>query len=165
MTNSGKTTTATPSAEVKAIPDNYPQVVPYLCVDGASAAIEFYRNVFGATERMRMAEPDGRLGHAELEIGTAVIMLSDEFPDQGVQAPKTIGGSPVTMSLYVEDVDDVFARATGAGATALSPVKNQFYGDRTGQFEDPFGHRWSVATHVENVSPEDMAERAAATSG
>jgi len=159
----GTVATATPS-KVKPIPDNYPQVVPYLCVDGASAAIEFYRDVFGATERMRMAEPDGRLGHAELEIGTAVIMLADEFPDLGVRSPKTIGGTPVTMTLYVEDVDDVFTRATDAGATVLSPVKNQFYGDRTGQFEDPFGHRWSIATHVEDVSPEDMAQRAAATS-
>lgn len=162
MTNAGRAVT---TAEVKSIPDNYPQIVPYLCVEGASAAIEFYRNVFGATERMRMAEPDGRLGHAELEIGAAVIMLSDEFPDLGVLAPKAIGGTPVTMTLYVEDVDDVFARAIGAGATALRPVENQFYGDRTGQFEDPFGHRWSVATHVEDVSPEDMAQRAAAMSG
>lgn len=162
MTNAGRAAT---TAEVKPIPDNYPQLVPYLCVEGASAAIEFYRTVFGATERMRMAEPDGRLGHAELEIGAAVIMLSDEFPDLGVRAPKTIGGTPVTMTLYVEDVDDVFTRAIGAGATALRPVENQFYGDRTGQFEDPFGHRWSVATHVEDVSPEDMAQRAAAVSG
>jgi PhnB protein len=165
MTTTGETVTAATTAGVKPIPDNYPQVVPYLCVDGAGAAIEFYRNVFGATERMRMAEPDGKIGHAELEIGTAVIMLADEFPDLGVLAPKTIGGSPVTMTLYVEDVDDVFARATDAGATVLSPLKNQFYGDRTGQFEDPFGHRWSVATHIEDVSPEDMAERAAAMSG
>lgn len=148
-------------ADVKPIPDNYPQVVPYLCVDRASAAIEFYRDVFGATERMRIPEPDGRLGHAELEIGAAVIMLSDEFPDLGIRAPKTIGGTPVTISLYVEDVDDVFTRAIDAGATALRPVKDQFYGDRTGQFEDPFGHRWSVATHIEDVSPEEMAVRAA----
>lgn len=161
MTNAGRAAT---TAEVKPIPDNYPQIVPYLCVEGASAAIEFYRSVFGATERMRMAEPDGRLGHAELEIGAAVIMLSDEFPDLGVLAPKAIGGTPVTMTLYVEDVDDVFTRAIGAGATVLRPVENQFYGDRTGQFEDPFGHRWSVATHVEDVSPEDMAQRAAAMS-
>ncbi len=149
-------------ANVKPIPDNYPQVVPYLCVDGASAAIEFYRNVFGATERMRMSEPDGTIGHAELEIGTALIMLSDEYPDLGIRAPKTIGGTPVTISVYVEDVDDVFTRAIHTGATALRPVKDQFYGDRTGQFEDPFGHRWSVATHIEDVSPQEMAERAAA---
>ncbi len=152
-------------ANVKPIPDNYPQVVPYLCVDGASAAIEFYRNVFGATERMRMSEPDGTIGHAELEIGTALIMLSDEYPDLGIRAPKTIGGTPVTISVYVEDVDDVFTRAIHTGATALRPVKDQFYGDRTGQFEDPFGHRWSVATHIEDVSPQEMAERAAAATG
>jgi PhnB protein len=163
-TDTAATVVAATTAQVKPIPDNYPQVVPYLCVGGASAAIEFYRKVFGATERMRMAEPDGRLGHAELEIGTAVIMLSDEFPDLGVRAPETVGGTSVTMHLYVEDVDDVFARAIDAGATALSAVENQFYGDRNGRFEDPFGHRWSVATHVEDVSPEDMARRAA-TSG
>jgi PhnB protein len=148
--------------DVKPIPDNYPQVVPYLCVDGASAAIDYYCKVFGATERMRMPEPDGRLGHAELEIGTAMIMLSDEYPDLGVRSPKTIGGTPVTISLYVEDVDKVFARAIEGGATALRPVKDQFYGDRSGQFEDPFGHRWSVATHIEDVTAAEMAERAAA---
>ena len=148
--------------DVKPIPDNYPQLAPYLIVDGASAAIDFYRTVFGATERMRMPEPDGRLGHAELEIGSAVIMLSDEFPDLGIRAPKTIGGTPVTISLYVENVDDVFTRAVEAGATALRPITDQFYGDRTGQFEDPFGHRWSVATRIEDLSPEEIAERAAA---
>jgi PhnB protein len=152
------------NAAVKPIPDNYPQVVPYLCVDGASAAIAFYHTAFGATERMRMAEPDGRIGHAELEVGTALIMLSDEFPDLGIRAPKTIGGTPVTLTLYVENVDEVFARAVSAGATVLRPLKDQFYGDRTGTFEDPFGHRWSVATHVEDVSATEMAERAAATS-
>ncbi|TWP45736.1 VOC family protein [Lentzea tibetensis] len=153
-------------ADVKPVPDNYPQLAPYLCVDGAGAAIDFYRAVFGATERMRMAEPDGRLGHAELEIGSAVIMLADEFPDLGIRSPKTIGGTPVTLSLYVEDVDDVFAKAIAAGATALRPITDQFYGDRSGQFEDPFGHRWSVATRIEDLSPQEMAERAAAaTSG
>jgi PhnB protein len=165
MTNTDSTTAVVePTAKVKPIPDNYPQVVPYLCVDGASDAIEFYRAVFGATERVRMAESDGKVGHVELEIGAAVIMLADEFPDLGVLAPKTVGGTPVTMTLYVEDVDDVFARATAAGATVLSPVKNQFYGDRSGKFEDPFGHRWSVATHVEDVSPAEMAKRAATAS-
>ena len=149
-------------ADVKPIPDDYPQVVPYLCVDGAAAAIDFYRAVFGATERMRMSEPDGRLGHAELVIGSAVIMLSDEFPDLGILGPKAIGGTPVTMSLYVENVDEVYARAVDAGATALRPVTNQFYGDRAGRFEDPFGHRWSVATRIEDLSPQEMADRAAA---
>jgi PhnB protein len=149
-------------ADVKPIPDDYPQLVPYLCVDGASAAIDFYRAVFGAIERMRMPEPDGKLGHAEVEIGSAVIMLSDEFPALGIRAPNTIGGTPVTLSLYVEDVDKVFARAIDAGAIAVRPVTDQFYGDRTGQFEDPFGHRWSVATRIEDLSPQDMTERSAA---
>jgi PhnB protein len=117
-------------ATVKPIPDGYPQVTPYLCVDGASAAIEFYGQVFGATERMRMPEPDGKIGHAELQLGESVIMLSDEYPDRGIRGPKTIGGTPVTMSMYVEDVDSVFARAVQAGATALRPVEDQFYGDQ-----------------------------------
>jgi PhnB protein len=154
----------TSTAGVKPIPDNYPQLVPYLCVEGANAAIAFYCTVFGATERMRIAEPDGRLGHAELEFGTTVIMLSDEFSELTVLAPSTIGGTPVTLHVYVEDVDDVFKRAIDAGATALSPPENQFYGDRSGRFEDPFGHRWSVATHVEDVSSQDMAQRAATRS-
>ena len=109
-----------------------------------------------------MPAPADKIGHAELQIGDSVIMLSDEFPDMGARAPKTVGGTPVTMSVYVENVDDVFARAVEAGATVLRPVEDQFYGDRSGQFEDPFGHRWSVATHIEDVSPEEMAQRAAA---
>ncbi len=152
-------------ASVKPIPDQYPQVTPYLCVEGAGAAIEFYGTVFGATERMRMPAPDGRIGHAELQIGDSMIMLSDEYPEMGVRGPKTIGGTPVTMSIYVEDVDEVFDRAVKAGAKALSPVQNQFYGDRSGQFEDPFGHRWSVASHIEDVPPEEMAKRAAEAMG
>jgi PhnB protein len=149
-------------AEVKPIPDGYPQVTPYLCVDGASAAIEFYGEVLGATERMRMAGPDGKLGHAELLLGDSLIMLADEYPELGIRSPRAFGGSPVTISVYVEDVDAVFDRALKAGATALRPVEEQFYGDRTGQFEDPFGHRWTIATHVEDVPPEEMARRAAA---
>jgi len=152
-------------AKVKPIPEGYPQVTPYLCVDGASAAIEFYGKVFGATERMRMPEPDGKVGHAELQLGDSVIMLSDEYPEMDLRGPKAIGGTPVTMSVYVEDVDGVFDRAVKAGAKALRPVEDQFYGDRTGRFEDPFGHRWSVATHVEDVPPEEMAKRAAAMGG
>jgi PhnB protein len=152
-------------ANVKPIPDGYPQVSPYLCVDGANAAIEFYGKVFGATERMRMPAPDGRIGHAELQIGDAVIMLADEFPEMGAQSPKAIGGSPVTIMVYVEDVDAVFDRAVNAGAKVLQPVEDKFYGDRSGQFEDPFGHRWSVETHIEDVSPEEMSRRAAAEMG
>ncbi len=148
-------------ADVKPIPDNYPQITPYLCVEGASAAIDFYSSVFEATVRMRMDGPDGKIGHAELAIGNSVIMLADEYPEIGFQSPKTIGGTPVTLSVYVEDADATFERALGSGAKALRPVETQFYGDRSGQFEDPFGHRWSVATHVEDVSPEEMSKRAA----
>ena len=148
-------------ANVKPIPDGYPQVTPYLSVNGAAAAIDFYTKVFGARERMRMPAPEGRIGHAELELGDSLIMLSDAFPEMGVRSAKEIGGTPVTISLYVDDVDGVFDRALKEGATAVRPVENQFYGDRTGQLEDPFGHRWSVATHVEDVPPEEMEKRAA----
>jgi PhnB protein len=148
-------------ANVKPIPEGYPQVTPYLAVDGASDAIDFYSKVFGATERMRMPAPDGKIGHAELSIGDSLIMLADEFPDMDHRGPKAVGGTPVTISVYVEDVDDAFERAVKEGARALRPVKNEFYGDRTGQFEDPFGHRWSVATHVEDVPPDEMERRAA----
>lgn len=146
---------------VKAIPDEYPQVSPYLCVDGADAAIGFYAEVFGAKERGRIPAPGDKIGHAELQLGDSVIMLSDELPEMGQRSPKSVGGTPVTISVYVEDVDDAFDRAIRAGAQALRPVENQFYGDRAGQFEDPFGHRWSVATHVEDVPEDEMARRAA----
>jgi PhnB protein len=146
---------------VKPIPEGYPRVSPYLHVDGAAAAIDFYVDVLGATERVRMDQPDGRIGHAELELGDSVVMLADEFPEMGIRGPKAVGGSPVTMSVYVEDVDAVFEKAVGAGAKVLRAVKDEFYGDRSGQFEDPFGHRWSIATHVEDVSGEEMARRAA----
>jgi PhnB protein len=152
-------------AKIKPIPDGYPQITPYLTIGGASAAIDYYSKVFAAKERVRMAEPDGKIGHAELEIGDSLIMLSDEYPDRGIIGPRTIGGTPVTISIYVEDVDAVYDRALQAGAKALRPVENQFYGDRSGQFEDPFGHRWSVATHVEDVSAEEMAKRAAQLTG
>ena len=148
-------------ADVKPIPDGYPRVTPYLGVDGADAAIEFYVSVLGAKERMRMPAPEGRVGHAELELGESVIMLADEHPEMGMRGPKTVGGTPVTIHLYVEDVDAVFEAAIAAGATALGEVKDQFYGDRSGQFEDPFGHRWNVASHVEDVAPEEMERRMA----
>ncbi|HEU0087044.1 MAG TPA: VOC family protein [Pseudonocardiaceae bacterium] len=151
-------------ADVNSIPDNYPRITPYLCVDGAAAAIDFYKSVFGASERMRMPGPDGKIGHAELQLGDGVIMLADEYPEMGVRGPKSIGGTPVTINLYVEDVDAVFESAVRAGATSLRAVADQFYGDRSGQFEDPFGHRWSVASHVEDVSPEELARRAAEVS-
>jgi PhnB protein len=148
-------------AKAQPIPDGYPRITPYLHVDGAGAAIDFYSKVFGATERMRMPAPGGKVGHAELEIGDSLIMLSDEYPEMGIIGPKSIGGTPVTISVYVDDVDDVFERAVKEGAAARRPVEDQFYGDRSGQFEDPFGHRWSVATHVEDVPPDEMAKRAA----
>ncbi len=147
--------------DLKPIPDGYPQVTPYLIVDGANEAIEFYSKVFGAQERMRMDGPDGKVGHAELQLGSGLIMLADPNPDMGIRDPKAIGGTPVTISLYVEDVDSVFGKAIEAGATASRPVEDQFYGDRSGQFEDPFGHKWSVASHVEDVPPEEMEKRAA----
>ena len=148
-------------AAVKPIPEGYPQVTPYLVVEGAEAAIEFYGTVFGATERMRLPGPDGTIGHAELQLGDSLIMVADEAPQLGIRGPKVIGGTPVTISVYVEDVDGVVERAVQAGATLLRPVEDQFYGDRSGQLEDPFGHRWSVATHVADVSPDEMGRRAA----
>jgi PhnB protein len=148
--------------DVNPIPDNYPRVSPYLIVDGADAAIAFYTKVLGASVRGRMGGPDGKVGHAELELGDGLIMLADEHPDMGARGPKTIGGSPVTISVYVEDVDSTFASALAEGATELRAVEDQFYGDRSGQFEDPFGHHWSVATHVEDVPPDEMEKRAAA---
>jgi len=148
-------------AKVKPIPDEYPQVTAYLCIDGAADAIEFYSKVLGATQRGdRMEAPGGKIGHAELSLGDSLIMLSDEFPEMGAQSPKTLGGSPVTLMVYVEDVDAVFERAVQAGATPVRAVEDQFYGDRSGQFEDPFGHRWSIATHVEDVPPDEMERRA-----
>jgi PhnB protein len=147
--------------DVNPLPDNYPRLSPYLVIDGAAAAIDFYVGVLGATERMRMPGPDGTVGHAELEIGDSVLMVADEFPDMGFRGPKAIGGTPVTLSVYVEDVDATYARAIAAGAAELRAVEDQFYGDRSGQFEDPFGHRWTVASHVEDVSAEEMAARAA----
>ena len=146
---------------VNPIPEGYPRVIPYLAIAGANEAIDFYTNVLGFKERMRMPGPDGKVGHAELELGDSMLMLADEFPDMGNKGPKSIGGSPVTVSLYVENVDDVFKRAIAAGATEISPLSDQFYGDRTGAFEDPFGHRWHVASHVEDVSPEEMEKRSA----
>jgi PhnB protein len=147
------------------VPEGYPRVMPYLIVDGGSEAIDFYTQVLGASERMRMPGPDGLLGHAELQFGDSVIMLADENPEMGARGPRTVGGSPVTIHVYVDDVDDTFERALQAGATALQPVEDRFYGDRTGQLEDPFGHRWNLATHVEDVPPEEMSKRAAEMMG
>ncbi len=147
-------------AKVNPIPSNYPRVSPYICVDGAASAIDFYKNVLGATERMRIPAPGGKIGHAEIMIGDGLIMLSDEYPEMGVLGPKSVGGTPVTIGVYVDDVDAAFARAIAAGAESVRAVEDQFYGDRAGQFLDPFGHRWSIASHIEDVSPEEMNERA-----
>jgi PhnB protein len=144
---------------VKAIPDGYPRVTPYLYIDGAKAAIDFYTSIFGAEVRMTMPGPDGKIGHAELTLGGSVIMLADEFPEMGARGPKTVGGSPVSLHVYVEDVDDTFARALAAGASSLRPVEDKFYGDRGGELEDPFGHRWSIASHTEDLTPEEMEAR------
>jgi PhnB protein len=144
---------------VKPIPDGYRALTPYLIVKGAAQAIEFYTKAFGAKERMRFAMPDGKVGHAELQIGDSVVMLADEFPEMGHRGPQSLGGSAVSMHLYVENVDEVFGRAVTAGATPKQPVKDQFYGDRVGALTDPFGHVWTVATHKEDVSPEEMRRR------
>jgi PhnB protein len=153
------------SPSVKPIPDGYPRLSPYLSVDGAAQAIDFYTQVLGATERFRIPAPGGKVGHAELQIGDSVIMLADEFPEMGIVSPKKIGGTPVTLGVYVEDVDKTFETAVKAGAKELRAVEDQFYGDRSGQFEDPFGHRWSVPTHIEDVPPEEMGKRAAEAMG
>jgi PhnB protein len=150
---------------VKPIPDGYPRVTPYLTVDHAEAAIAFYTTVFDARERVRFPGPDGRVGHAELEIGESLLMLADSYPDMGNPSPARLGGTPVTLMVYVDDVDAVFDRALQAGATEEREVAEQFYGDRAGQFADPFGHKWFVATHVEDVSPDEMAARAARLAG
>ncbi len=152
---------------VSAIPEGYPQMSPYLIVDDAAAAIDFYCTVFGGAEIVRMGGPDGKVGHAEIKIGTAVVMLADEHPDMDAHGPKTVGGTPVQIVLYVEDVDKIYATAIEAGATPLGEggVSDQFYGDRIGQFLDPFGHKWHVATHIEDVTPEQMEERMAAQMG
>lgn len=144
----------------KPFPEDQPRVTPYLCVDGAAAGIDFYVAVLGASETMRMAGSDGRIHHAELRIGDSVVMVADEFPDLGFRGPRSIGGTPVNLYVYVEDVDAVFAEALSRGATEVSAVKDEFYGDRVGHFEDPFGHRWHVATHVEDVPPDELGKRA-----
>ena len=143
----------------KAIPAGHRTVTPYLTVKNGISALEFYKKAFGATETFRLLMPDGRLGHAEIRLGDSMIMLSDEFPEHGGKAPGTLGGSPVNIHLYVENVDAFFKRAVAAGAKERKPVMDQFYGDRSGQLEDPFGHLWWVATHKEDVPPEELQKR------
>lgn len=145
----------------KPVPDNYPVITPYLCVRGAAAAIDFYKRAFGAAERMRIGAPGGKVGHAELYIGGALVMLADEYPDMDFRSPDSFGGTPVTIHLYVPDVDAFCSRAVAAGATLTRPVQDQFYGDRSGQLRDPFGHAWSIATHKEDLSAQEIEKRAA----
>jgi PhnB protein len=150
---------------VKPIPEGYHSITPYLIVGGAAGAIEFYKKAFGAAELMRMAAPGGRVGHAEVRIGDSRIMLADEFPDMNARSPKAFGGSPVSLHLYVEDVDATVRQAIAAGAKELRPVKDQFYGDRLGSVEDPFGHVWHVSTHKEDVPPDELKRRAETAMG
>lgn len=150
-------------APVKPIPDGYHAITPYLIISGTAAAIDFYKRAFGATEVLRMPDPSGqKIGHAELKIGDASFMLADEYPDMGHRSPATLGDTPVSMLVYVENVDQVVAQALAAGATELRPVADQFYGDRVGMVADPFGHVWSIATHVEDVPSDELLLRAAA---
>jgi PhnB protein len=151
-------------ADVKPIPAGYHSVTPYLICDGAADAIEYYKKAFGATELFRM-DHQGKVGHAELKIGDSPIMLADEYPQMGYRSPKALGGTPVSIMIYVEDVDTVYKRAIDAGATELKALQDQFYGDRSGTLTDPFGHVWTVATHKEDVSMEEMNRRMAAAHG
>ena len=150
---------------VRSIPEGYSSVTPYLIVSSAARAIDYYTLAFGATELMRFEGPGGTIAHAELQIGNARIMLGDESPQMGHKSPQSIGGSGTGLMLYVEDVDTVFQRAVDAGAEVTRPLQNQFYGDRSGNVTDPFGHTWTIATHVEDVSPEEMQRRMAAAMG
>jgi PhnB protein len=147
------------------VPDNQSGPTPYLTVNSGAAAIDFYKSAFGAVELMRIQEDNGRVGHAELKIGGGIIMVSDEYPEMGVCSPQTVGGSPVAIHLYVEDVDAVFSRAIAAGSKELRPVEDQFYGDRAGKLADPFGHLWFLATHKEDLTGEEIAGRARAMMG
>lgn len=142
------------------IPQGYHSVTPYLIIQGAAGAIDFYKRAFGAQELMRIAGPDGRIGHAEIRIGDSPVMLADEHPEMGYRSPQSIGGTPVSLMVYVERVDEIFRQAVSAGAKELQPVKDQFYGDRSGTLQDPFGHVWTVSTHVEDIAPEEMGRRA-----
>lgn len=144
---------------VKAIPEGYEGVTPYLICKNAEAAIDFYTRAFGAVELFRIGEP-GMVGHAELKIRNAIIMLADEHPEMGALSPETVGGSPISLMIYVEDVDDFTGKAVAEGLKVLRPVEDQFYGDRSGQFEDPFGHKWSFATHIADISPDEMNQKA-----
>jgi len=148
--------------KVKPIPEGYHSITPYLYIKGAASAIDYYKKAFGATELFRMPGPDGKIGHAEIKIGDSPIMMADENAEIGALSPQTIGGTPMSIMIYVEDVDTVFNQAIAAGGQQIRPVADQFYGDRTGGLKDPFGFQWWIATHVEDVSPEEMEKRAKA---
>jgi PhnB protein len=150
------------SKSVRPVPEGHHTVSPYLIVNDAAAALDFYGKAFGAVELMRHKDPSGKVGHAEIMIGDSVIMLADEFPDFGARSPRHYGGTPVSIHLYVEDVDKLASQAIAAGAKVVRPVQDQFYGDRSGTFEDSFGHQWHVSTHIEDVPPEELSRRAAA---
>lgn len=145
---------------VERIPDECNRVIAYLAVGDAARAIEFYRQVFDADERVRLTTPAGLIGHAELAIGSSLFMLADEAPQMDHLGPRSIGGTPITMTVYVEDVDETYERAMARGAAPIRKPEDQFYGDRAGTFEDPFGHRWAVMTHIEDVAPDEMRRRA-----
>ena len=159
---------ATTANKVQAIPEGYHAVTPYLCVSGARRALDFYQKAFGAEVLYKLDMPDGRIGHAELQIGDSRLMLSDEMPempDAITKSPGTLGGSTAGFNIYVENVDERFAQAVAAGAKVRRPVMNQFYGDRSGTLEDPFGHFWTISTHVEDISPDEIVKRAAKFAG
>ena len=147
------------TTKTKPVPDGYHTATPYLIVKEAAQAIEFYKRAFGAAELMRMPGPGGKIMHAEIKIGDSPIMLADEFPAMDALSPQTIGGSPISLLLYVDNVDAMLSQAVSAGAKVDRPVVNQFYGDRSGTLTDPFGHKWTIATHIEDVSPEEMQRR------
>jgi len=149
----------------KPIPDGYHTATPYLIIGGAGDAIEFYKKAFGAQELFRFPTPDGKIGHAEIKIGDSPIMLADEYPDMGYKGPQSLGGSPVSIMIYVENVDTIFNQAVAAGATVKEAVTDKFYGDRLGTVTDPFGHVWHISTHKEDVSIEEMQKRAQAAHG
>jgi PhnB protein len=147
---------------VKPVPEGYHTVTPYLIVKGGARAIDFYKTAFGAVEKFRLAAPDGKIGHAEIMIGDSCVMLADEHPEMGARSPQTLGGTAAHFLIYAPEVDKRIAQAVAAGAKITRPIQDQFYGDRSGTIEDPFGHQWTIATHVEDVPPDEMARRAQA---